>query len=429
MAHQAVEVERRRGAGVDLDVAHLGQRHHRRGQRAGHPGGLLQGRALGHVDHHLHLALVVEGEHLDGDDAEVDQRHRGEEQHRHRREQRPAPPGPGQQRPEEARVDAVEAGLPRRLVVRLVAGLVRRGRRLLGMAAEQAIGQPGRDHERHQQREHHRRRGVDRDRPHVGPHQPGDEGQRQERRHHREGGEDGRVADLVGGVDGGLAGVGPGELVVAVDVLHHHDGVVDQDADGEDEGEQGDPVEGVAEEVGGGQGQRQGGGHRHQHHHRLAPAEGERHQQHDGEGGDPQVLHQLRRFFVGGEAVVAGLGDLDVGRDHRAAQAGDPAVEVGDQGDGVGARLLGHRQGHRRRLEVGRQVLLGAGGAGQHPGVGGRLVGAVGHRRHVAQVDRDVRRRPPPPPRPPRGRRRRGRPPRPRSRGRRRRSSPPAAAG
>jgi len=34
----------------------------------------------------------------------------------------------------------------------------------------------------------------------------------------------------------------------AVDVLDHNDGIVDEDADGEDEGEEGHPVERVAVE-------------------------------------------------------------------------------------------------------------------------------------------------------------------------------------
>ena len=38
-----------------------------------------------------------------------------------------------------------------------------------------------------------------------------------------------------------------GQLEMAVDVLHHHDRVVHQDADAEDQGEQRDAVEGVAE--------------------------------------------------------------------------------------------------------------------------------------------------------------------------------------
>ena len=45
---------------------------------------------------------------------------------------------------------------------------------------------------------------------------------------------------------------------MAVDVLDDDDGVIHQDSDGEDQGEEAHPVEGVAEEVRRGQGQGQG---------------------------------------------------------------------------------------------------------------------------------------------------------------------------
>ena len=59
--------------------------------------------------------------------------------------------------------------------------------------------------------------------------------------------EDRRVADLVDGFDGrGLDGGRSAQLEVPVDVLHDHDRVVHQDADGEDQREERDPVERVA---------------------------------------------------------------------------------------------------------------------------------------------------------------------------------------
>ena len=48
-------------------------------------------------------------------------------------------------------------------------------------------------------------------------------------------------------------GTRPPLAVVPLDVLHHHDGVVHQDADGEDQRKQRDPVQRVAVEVKNGQ--------------------------------------------------------------------------------------------------------------------------------------------------------------------------------
>ena len=80
---------------------------------------------------------------------------------------------------------------------------------------------------------------------------------------------------------------------MAVDVFHHHDGVVHQDADGEDQGKEGDPVQRVAIEVVDQerQGQRHGDGDGH--HDGLPPSEGERDQDDHGDRGHQHVLQQL----------------------------------------------------------------------------------------------------------------------------------------
>ena len=86
----------------------------------------------------------------------------------------------------------------------------------------------------------------------YGPDQPADEGHGQDRGDHGQGGEDGRVADFVHGFDGHLARLRPWlcrHAPVAHDVLHDHDRVVHQDADGEDQREQRDAVQREAVEV------------------------------------------------------------------------------------------------------------------------------------------------------------------------------------
>ena len=96
------------------------------------------------------------------------------------------------------------------------------------------------------QRPEHRRARADRDRPHVRPHQSADERHRQHRRDHGEGGEDGRVADFAHRFDrdrGPVAALVLRQMKMADDVFHHHDRVVDQDADGEDQREERDAVQ------------------------------------------------------------------------------------------------------------------------------------------------------------------------------------------
>ena len=57
-----------------------------------------------------------------------------------------------------------------------------------------------------------------------------------------------------------IKGIRP--LQVVVDVLHHHDGVIHHQADGEDEGQQGDEVDGKAQIPGTDEGRNEGDGHR-----------------------------------------------------------------------------------------------------------------------------------------------------------------------
>ena len=97
-----------------------------------------------------------------------------------------------------------------------------------------------------------------------------------------------KVASMVGLPTSSTAstatlGLDPGHLEVAVDVLHHHDGVVDEDADGEYEGEEGHPVEGIAVDIGDEDREGQGHGDRHAHDDRFPPAQGEGDEERHGE--------------------------------------------------------------------------------------------------------------------------------------------------
>jgi len=235
VAHQAVERIRRRGAGVALDARHRGIVQRLVRERRRNPGRRLQRRVLRHVDDDLQLVLVVEWQHLHRDQPQRHQRHGADEQHRDQPEEARARRRSRQQRSHHA---AIQGGEP---IVRLLLMRVR--------AVEQPDRGPGRHDERDDEREHHGRRGADGNRPHVGAHQAADEGHRQNGCHHRQRREDRGVADFVHGAERDrrqpvrLSGA---EARVPHDVLHHYDGIVHEDADGEDEREQRDAVQRVA---------------------------------------------------------------------------------------------------------------------------------------------------------------------------------------
>jgi len=135
---------------------------------------------------------------------------------------------------------------------------------------------------------------------------------------------------------------------MTVNIFDHHDGIIDQDSDGKDEGEQRDAIEREAPCPRRKQGRGQRQDHRRTDDHRLAASQGDQHQHDDTQRGEDQLLDQLQRLVVGGRAVVAGDIDVDVRRDDRVAQV----VDARDQGirdlDGVLARLLGDADHHRR---------------------------------------------------------------------------------
>jgi len=82
VSDKPVEIERRRGADVDLVVGDLRNRAEDASDLTGGGVGLLEGIALGGVDNHLDFRFVVEGEHLHGHELG---RHRchGKEEERH----------------------------------------------------------------------------------------------------------------------------------------------------------------------------------------------------------------------------------------------------------------------------------------------------------------------------------------------------------
>ena len=87
MAHEAVEIERRRDAGINLVIGHLRFGADGGGNFTRRLRGAFQRTAFRHVEDDLKFALVVERQHFHLHPADIDQRHRDEQQHdEHRQE-------------------------------------------------------------------------------------------------------------------------------------------------------------------------------------------------------------------------------------------------------------------------------------------------------------------------------------------------------
>ena len=191
--------------------------------------------------------------------------------------------------------------------------------------ARKADHQPRCDHDCDEERKDHRGGGIDRDRRHVGAHQARDEQHRQQRRDHSHGGHDRGIAHFGNCFDGGfsaraLVWHGP----VPRDILDHHDRIIDQDADREDQRKQADPVDCVTHQVRGEHGQQDRGGDHHGRHRRLAPTDSEADQHDDRNRREREVIEELVCFLVRGRAVVARDRDIDAIGNEAAFEAFQP---------------------------------------------------------------------------------------------------------
>jgi len=297
--HQAVEVERGTGADIHLEIGHFGHSPQGVTHCAGDAGGLFQRSSIRSIDDHLQLVLVVEGEHLDRHGLEEDQR-AGEQQQDH---------NPGQEAvaqlflmnkpPHPFPVKGGEFRIFRRFV-----------RAMMRLPLHETIGKVWGDDEGDQHGEKHRHARPDRDRPHIGTHEAADEAHGENRGDDGKGGQNGRVADLVHRLYRRLQRFHDGCGEVAVDILHDHDGIVDQDADREDQGEQGNAVQRIADQVkdqhGQGQRDRYGDGR----HCPGAPPHEYGYQDGDRDGGQEHMKEQFVVLLLGGLAVIAGHGNL-----------------------------------------------------------------------------------------------------------------------
>ncbi len=108
VAHEAVEIERRGDAGVDLVIGDLRFRADGGGDLARGLRGAFERAALGHVQDDLELALVVEGQHFHLHPAERDGRHREQQQRGDRAEKKPAPARLREQRSHHAAIEPGE---------------------------------------------------------------------------------------------------------------------------------------------------------------------------------------------------------------------------------------------------------------------------------------------------------------------------------
>ncbi|MCY1400589.1 hypothetical protein D9M71_156830 [compost metagenome] len=149
------------------------------------------------------------------------------------------------------------------------------------------------------------------------------------------------------------------QLDVPFDVLHHHDGVVHHDADGQHQAEQAQGIDGKAEQVQAGHGADDGHRHRQQRDDRGPPGlqEEEHHDHHQGDGLEQRLHHGVDARLHGAGGVVDDT-VIQPGRE-LGLQLLHGGLDAGGDVQGVGSRRLHDRQGHGRLLaQIGAHTIL-----------------------------------------------------------------------
>ena len=239
LAHQTIEGNRRCRAGIGLQVQHFRLPGQIGTQLMQGSRGVFKRRAGRHFDHHLEFALVVKRQHFQHDPLHQRQTDREQQRQQNACEQQPALFGAVQKRRQHPGKQALQlwpqaGGRCRRAIA-------------VGVLAHHFQRQPRRHRESNQQGNGHAHAGVDRDRAHVGAHQTTDKCHRQQGRNHRQGGQNGGATHFIDSRRNDLAQAALWKQhLMAMDVFNHHNGVIDQDTDGENQREQGHPVQGEA---------------------------------------------------------------------------------------------------------------------------------------------------------------------------------------
>ena len=286
---------------------------------------VVETRAFGPVGQHHQQAAILQGSEFfrEGAIQRNGQRETGGE---HAQGQ----PGAGQKSAQGAAIDLREA-----LKHRFRAPIKQRRP---GALPEQPAAQHGRQGERHEGRNHHRRRQRDAKltKQHAG--QSAEKHQRREYGHQRQGRGDHRKKDLANPRLGGDKGLFT-PLDAFVDVLDDHDGIVDHQPDGQYQAQQRERVDRESGQVQGKKRPGEGDGNRDHGNQRGAPIAQEK----ENSRADQQQGHEqgLQHLADAGADIAAGVeadGQFDVRRQVPLDDGQTPIELVGD-GDLVGPAL------------------------------------------------------------------------------------------
>ena len=172
-----------------------------------------------------------------------------------------------------------------------------------------------------------------------------------------------------------------------MDVFHHDDRVVDQNADRKNQREQRHAVQRKPIRPRSKQGRGECQQHRTANDQGFALAQRKQHQQHHRRGREQQFLDQLFGLVIRSGTVIAADGRDHALGDHAAFQRRDAGDHLVGNIDRIFARLLGDRQGHRR-VGLAAGLFVRPADTRAKPHVLSRLIGTGDHAGDVADENR-----------------------------------------
>ena len=349
MPHHAIEIEGPRRTHVDLNRGHFRHFTNQVGDLVGPVGCFSQGSPFRHVDHHGKLGLIVQRQHLDRHDLEIEH-------------------GAGQQ--ERAPHNQLEPARFFRMLdhgdqypaIQLLQGfrfrvlpLFSRFQVMHGGTEYTVYRQPRGEHESGKQGDQHGNRTQCRNGHHIGSHHTADESHGQQGTDNGKGCQNGRITHFPDRINGsghiGRALFQP----AAIDIFNHHDSIIDQDADGEYERKEGDPVDGEAHHQCTKNREQQNNRDNQQNHDGgLQRTESEPDQQEHETGCHEQLEYQRVNLVLGGLSVIPGDAYFHVLRDQPAFELVQSVDDLVGDRNPVSALFLGY--GNRNRRYADRPV-------------------------------------------------------------------------
>ena len=342
MPDHAIEIERLGGSHVHLHRSHFRQLSHQVGNLIRPVCGFRQRRTFRHIQHDGIFRLIVQRQHFDHDQFEIE--HAAHEQEH----------GPHAQTEHaclarilnHGRENAAEHFL--QLFSFFVLALFSNSKIFHGWSENRVNCQPGRKHKGCKQRDHHGDGSQSRDGHHIRSHHAGHESHGQQSTDDGQGCQNSGISHLSHRIHGGFCIGCPLFQPTPVNVFHHHDGIIYKNSDGKNQGKQRHSINSKAQHPGAKHCKQKHHGYYQQHYQSgFQGTESPPNQHEYKECCHKQLENQCADFVVSRFTVITGYADLDIAGNQTPLQFFDTLHDFIGNRHAIGTLFLGNGNSYR----------------------------------------------------------------------------------